>query len=159
MNKPLFFCHLFFATLLLTTNFASLVAMAAIVDCGLRIKEAAAGATRTIRCEDPPVSRLRINRNGVTYGLELVDPANINASSSRIATPEGIKALARYGTWATSYSAGGFSCYANPPPGGCNYTGGLGPTPCNIGNYSCICSTSCGAYSGCYSWTTYYICQ
>jgi hypothetical protein len=39
---------------------------------------------------------LRIRKGGVTYGIELVDPADINASAVRIQTPTGVKALRKY---------------------------------------------------------------
>ena len=40
-----------------------------------------------------PTSPLRIHKNGVTYGIRLVDPNLLNASKIRIQTPTGVKAL------------------------------------------------------------------
>ena len=69
------------------------MAEAALVDCGLRMYDGT--TTVTISCEDPPVSSLQIRKNGVTYGVALVDPSDPNASRFRIKTPSGIKALRR----------------------------------------------------------------
>ena len=66
-------------------------ATAALVDCGLRMFDGT--TTITIFCEDPPVSRLRIRKNGVTYGVALVAPGTTGATAFHIQTPEGVKAL------------------------------------------------------------------
>ena len=66
-------------------------ATAANVDCGLRMFDGT--TTVTIFCENPPVSRLRIRQNGVTYGVALVDPGVVGATHFQIQTPEGTKAL------------------------------------------------------------------
>lgn len=45
---------------------------------------------------DAGVNPLRIRKGGVTYGVELVDVSDPNASPLRIKTPAGIKAIRRY---------------------------------------------------------------
>ncbi|MBI5149731.1 MAG: hypothetical protein HZA28_03055 [Candidatus Omnitrophica bacterium] len=61
------------------------------VACGQQIFD---GTTAiTIPCEDPPVSQLRVQKNGTTYGIGVVATTDPNASKIRIQTPSGVKAL------------------------------------------------------------------
>lgn len=66
-----------------------------IVDIGLRAYDGT-GIVK-IACEPAGVltSPLRIHKNGTTYAIILVDPADARASRVRIKTSSGIKALAR----------------------------------------------------------------
>ncbi len=59
--------------------------------CGQQIYDGT--TTITISCEDPPVSPLRTGKDATTYGIQLVDPSDPNASKLRIQTPTGVKAL------------------------------------------------------------------
>lgn len=62
--------------------------------CGVQVYDGT--ATINISCENPPVSPLRIQKDATTtYGIQLVDPADPNASKVRIQTPSGVKALRR----------------------------------------------------------------
>ena len=61
------------------------------VDCGLRAQ--GVSETVTIDCEDPPVSPLRVQKGGTTYGIGVVDTTDPNASRIRVQTPSGVKAL------------------------------------------------------------------
>ena len=63
------------------------------VDIGLRVWDGA--ATIKIACEPPGAlaSPLRLQKNGVTYGILLVPPASPDASRIRIQTSSGVKAL------------------------------------------------------------------
>lgn len=70
------------------------------VDCGLRAQ--GVSETVTIDCEDPPVSPLRVQKGGTTYGIGVVDTTDPNAlpanrrqagSRIRIQTSPGVKAL------------------------------------------------------------------
>src|SRR3989338_3297799 len=109
-----FLSQLLFITCLLTFLTTPGNSFAAIVDCGLRIYDESGGfgpTTNTIACEDPPVSRLRIHKNGVTYGVALTDPGSISTRFN-IQTPEGVKALVTL-TWQWSES---FTCYVEPLP-------------------------------------------
>ena len=65
------------------------------VDCGLRAFDGTSTSTVTIDCENPAVSPLRVQKGATTYGLNLVDPADANASRIRLQTPAGLKALRR----------------------------------------------------------------
>ncbi len=65
-----------------------------ILDIGLRIYD----GTSVIRVAADyvnPTYKLRIYKNGVTYGIILVDPSDPEASKVRIQTPAGIKAYKR----------------------------------------------------------------
>ncbi len=66
------------------------------IDIGLRVYDGT--ETISIACEPEGTltSPLRIAKNGVTYGIVLVDPSDTNASGIRIQTSSGVKALRKY---------------------------------------------------------------
>ncbi len=67
-----------------------------VVDIGLRAYDGT-GIIK-IACEPAGTltSPLRISKNGTTYAVTLVDPADANASKIRVKTSSGIKALKKY---------------------------------------------------------------
>ena len=66
-----------------------------VVDIGLRAYDG--NGIVKIACEPAGVlsSPLRIHKNGTTYAIVLVDPADARASKIKIRTSSGVKALAK----------------------------------------------------------------
>lgn len=67
-----------------------------VIDIGLRAYDGS--NVIKIACEPPGISTspLRISKNGTTYAVTLVDPADSRASKIRVKTSSGIKALRKY---------------------------------------------------------------
>lgn len=62
-------------------------------DIGLRVRDGAQTVSLAAEPSGPITSPLRIAKNGVIYGIALVDPADAFASKVKIKTSSGIKAI------------------------------------------------------------------
>lgn len=65
------------------------------IDIGLRLYDGTEIVTIACEPEGTPASPLRIAKNGTIYGIALVDPADSSATTIRIETASGTKALAK----------------------------------------------------------------